>query len=82
MQITNSTMRLVGRPVGVSLISGQGTSGVFCGVQRDEILLLEYMYQDSFALKHYPLTSVRNMLPFPPCHEIPRPGPRPHNRLY
>ncbi len=67
MQITNSILRLTGSPVGVSLINGQGTSGIFCGVQNNDIMLIEYLYQDNFALKHYPVTSVRNIMPFPPC---------------
>ncbi len=76
MQATSSLMRLVGRPVGVSFFNGQGTSGVFCGVRDNKLLLIEYAYQDNFPLKQYPLNELRNVMPFPSCQRIPSP-PRP-----
>ncbi|MNI75126.1 hypothetical protein D3C73_1312530 [compost metagenome] len=58
---------LLRQPVGVSFVNGTGTSGIFCGVQGNEIFILEYLYQDQFATKHYPISSIRRLLPFPDC---------------
>ncbi len=77
MQSTRGLMRYYGQPVGISLMNGQGASGQFCGVKDDQIQIIEYMYQDNFALKQYPLHAVRDVLPFPRCNSIPRPQPRP-----
>lgn len=72
---------LLGKPVGVSLVNGQGTSGILCGVQEGRVYILEYLYQDQFALKHYPLRTIQDIHPFPPCQRQPRP-PRPPRPLY
>lgn len=81
-----SILHMQGRAVGVSFISGQGTSGVLCGIQQNNILLIEYQYQDSFALKRYPLREIQNITPFPSCRSIPNAPqpqpPRPRPRLY
>lgn len=58
---------LINKPVGVSLIDGTGVSGVLCSITNNEIYLMEYLYHTQFALKHYPLNQIRDVLPFPPC---------------
>ncbi len=58
---------LINQPVGVSLMNGQGVSGVLCDITGNEIYLLEYLYQSQFALKHYPFSLIQNIYPFPPC---------------
>ncbi|MEY8348061.1 hypothetical protein AALF16_07035 [Bacillus cereus] len=58
---------LIGQPVGVSLASGQGTSGVLCGVQGGHIYLYEYLYQAQFAMKHYDFRQIQDIHPFPNC---------------
>ena len=59
--------RLVGRPVGVSLRSGQGVSGVLCRVTRNEIQMIQYLYQQQFATFRYDWNQIRDIHPFPPC---------------
>jgi hypothetical protein len=44
---------LLGKPVGVSLVNGQGVSGILCNVYNGEIYLIEYLYHSQFATKHY-----------------------------
>lgn len=58
---------LLNHPVGVSLINGQGVSGILCSITNTEIYLLEYLYQSQFAMKHYPMAQVQNIYPFPRC---------------
>lgn len=58
---------LINKPVGVSLIDGTGVSGILCSITHSEIYLMEYLYHTQFALKHYPLNQIRDVLPFPPC---------------
>ncbi|WP_053957188.1 hypothetical protein [Inediibacterium massiliense] len=59
---------LINQPVGVSLINGQGVSGILCSVSNGEIYLLEYLYHSQFATKHYPFNSIQDIHPFPPCY--------------
>lgn len=59
--------RLIGRPVGVSMRSGQGVSGVLCQVNRNEIVLTQYLYQQQFATFRYDFNQLRDIHPFPPC---------------
>lgn len=68
---------LLQRPVGVSLTNGQGVSGVLCSVDNMHIYLMEYLYQSQFALKHYPIYQIRDILPFPSCAT-----PTPYGPLY
>jgi len=58
---------MINQPVGVSLVNGQGVSGILCSVTNTEIYLLEYLYQSQFAMKHYQLNQVQNVYPFPSC---------------
>ncbi|MGE7871075.1 hypothetical protein [Bacillus paramycoides] len=58
---------LIGRPVGISLINGQGTSGVLCGVQDNQLFLYEYLYQAQFAMKHYDFRQIQDIHAFPNC---------------
>ncbi len=59
---------LIGQPIGISFTSGQGTSGILCGVSEEKLLVLEYMYQSQFALKHYDFQMIQDINGFPPCH--------------
>ncbi len=59
---------LIDQPVGVSLINGQGVSGILCDVTGGEIYLLEYLYQSQFATRHYPLSQIQAIHPFPSCY--------------
>ena len=61
---------LINRPVGVSLINGQGVSGILCGVSGGEIYLMEYLYHDQFATKHYSFNHIQDINPFPPCNSL------------
>lgn len=64
----NNTIRfLINQPVGVSLTDGTGVSGILCSITHNEIYLMEYLYHTQFALKHYLLSQVQNVLPFPSC---------------
>lgn len=79
----NHVHRLIGMPVGVSLINGQGVSGLLCDVRGDMIYLLEYLYRDQFATKHYNFRTIQNIVLFPPCERRPAPPPMPPRpRLY
>ncbi|WP_152391825.1 hypothetical protein [Paenibacillus guangzhouensis] len=58
---------LIGKPVGVSMMDGTGVTGVLCSVQHDDIYLMEYLYHTQFATKHYPLSQIQAVHPFPGC---------------
>jgi len=58
---------LIGRPVGVSLMNGQGVSGILCNAYGGEIYVMEYLYKTQFAMKHYPFQVVQDINPFPNC---------------
>lgn len=64
---------LIKKPVGVSLVNGTGVSGILCTITHKEIYLLEYLYNTQFALKQYPLSQIRDVLPFPSCDNSPQP---------
>lgn len=57
---------LIGQPVGVSLVNGQGTSGILCGVSNGKLLVYEYLYQAQFALKQYDFFMISDVNGFPP----------------
>ena len=59
---------LVGKPIGISFKNGQGASGVLCGLSESKILVIEYLYQDQFALKSYDTFLIRSIHGFPPCY--------------
>ncbi len=59
---------LINQPVGVSLVNGQGVSGILCSVTNGEIYLIEYLYQTQFATKHYPFSQIQDINPFPRCY--------------
>lgn len=59
---------LINQPVGVSLINGQGVSGILCSVSNGEIYLLEYLYHTQFATKHYPFEQIQDIHLFPKCN--------------
>ncbi len=67
MPVQTDLNYLINQPVGVSLMNGQGVSGVLCDISDTEIYLLEYLYQSQFALKHYPFSQIQFVHPFPPC---------------
>jgi hypothetical protein len=62
---------LINQPVGVSLINGQGVSGILCYIANGEIYLLEYLYHTQFATKHYPFSQIQDIHPFPKCYPTP-----------
>ncbi|MFC0215509.1 hypothetical protein ACFFK0_24245 [Paenibacillus chartarius] len=59
--------RLMGQPAGISLINGQGVSGVICNVDRGQVEVLQYLYGFQFATFHYALDEIADILPFPNC---------------
>lgn len=64
--------QLVGQPVGVSLVNGQGVSGVLCSITGGILVIQEYLYQNQFAAKQYPFYTVQDVNPYPGCY-IPTP---------
>ena len=36
---------LIGQPIGISFINGQGTSGVLCSAHDGQLYVYEYLYQ-------------------------------------
>lgn len=60
---------LIGQPIGVSLKNGLSVSGVLCDANEDEILLLEYMYQEKFIQNQYEYKSIKGIYMFPYCRE-------------
>jgi hypothetical protein len=58
---------LVGQPIGVSFVNGQGTSGILCGASDGKLLVIEYLYQSQFALKQYDIYTIQDLHRFPPC---------------
>lgn len=60
---------LINKPIGVSFANGQGTSGILCSVENEEIYLLEYLYYTQFALKHYAFDEIQDIHPFPKCYD-------------
>lgn len=63
---------LTGSPVGISFADGTGTSGILCGLENGEVLMMEYLYHSQFAMKHYPLSSVQDVHSFPACAPVVR----------
>lgn len=55
---------LVGQPIGVSFVNGQGTSGILCGASDGKLLVIEYLYQSQFALKQYDFYTIRIYIGF------------------
>ena len=64
---------LTNQPVGVSLVNGQGVSGILCRFDSEGIYLMEYLYQSQFATKHYLYGQIQNITSFPSCYPIPTP---------
>lgn len=73
-------MYLIGQPVGVSLVNGQGVTGVLCSISHGEVYLLEYLYQNQFATKHYSFNQIQDINAFPGCalpgNSFPSSSPR------
>ncbi len=67
MAIPFNVNNMIGQPVGVSLADGTGTSGVLCSVTSSQIQLYEYLYQEQYALKTYPVARVQDITTFPHC---------------
>ncbi len=44
---------LTGQPVGISLVNGQGASGVLCQIGTERIYVLQYLYHSQFATMQY-----------------------------
>jgi len=68
--------RLIGQPVGVSLMNGQGVSGVLCSISNGEVYIMEYLYHTQFATKHYSFDEIQDIRPYPGC-AMPGPPPGP-----
>jgi hypothetical protein len=60
---------LMNQPIGVSFVDGTGTSGVFCGISGEKLLVLEYLYHEQFALKQYDVFTVQDIHGYPGCPE-------------
>jgi hypothetical protein len=58
---------LMGKPVGVSFINGQGTSGILCDARDGKLFVMEYLYQAQFALKQYDFQQISDINGFPGC---------------
>lgn len=58
---------LIGRPIGISFINGQGTSGVLCSAHDGQLYVYEYLYQAQFAMKHYDFRQIQDIHAFPNC---------------
>ncbi len=67
MPSKNQFEDLLGKPIGISFWNGQGTSGVLCDYAANTLYVVEYMYQDKFALKQYSTAAIQDVHPFPPC---------------
>jgi len=68
---------LLRKPVGVSLADGTGVSGILCDVQGGEVYLLEYLYRNQFATRHYSFGQIQDINPYPACGPSPAPQPYP-----
>lgn len=67
---------LINQAVGVSLVNGQGVSGILCRFDSEGIYLMEYLYRTQFATKHYRYGQIQDIIPFPSCFPVPTPfGP-------
>lgn len=64
---------LIGNTIGISFKDGTGTSGIFCGNSGNTLFVMEYLYQDQFAMKQYPFEMISDVNPFPPCRLQPAP---------
>lgn len=53
--------------VGVSLANGQGTAGKLCSFDSEGIYLLEYLYHQQFAMKHYRYGEIQDVMLYPSC---------------
>jgi len=67
---------MIGKPIGISFCNGQGTSGVLCNVRNDVLYVMEYLYQNQFATKHYSFSIIQDVHMFPSCQDRPRSGRR------
>ncbi|WP_153731793.1 hypothetical protein [Sporosarcina obsidiansis] len=70
---------LIGQPIGVSFMNGQGTTGILCGISDGKLQIIEYLYQVQFALKQYDLYTIQDINEFPLC---PNQQYLHHQRLY
>jgi hypothetical protein len=65
--LEQKAMGLIGRAVGISLNSGQGVSGVVCGVNSGQIFMMQYLYNTQFATFHYSFNEIQDIHAFPSC---------------
>ena len=59
--------KLIGKPVGVALVNGQGVAGILCDIRNGEIFLLQFLFGTQFATFRFPLRQVRTITRFPSC---------------
>ncbi|MGR5997409.1 hypothetical protein ACT7DF_17625 [Bacillus cereus] len=63
---------LIGRPIGISFINGQGTSGVLCSAHDGQLYVYESFIKLRFAMKHYDYRQIQDIHAFPNCpHQNP-----------
>ncbi len=63
---------LIGRPIGISFMNGQGTTGVLCSAHDGQLYVYEYLYQSQFAMKHYDFRQIQDIHAYPNCpHQNP-----------
>jgi hypothetical protein len=67
MQWQQKIRYLLGQPIGISFINGQGSSGILCGTSGEKLLVMEYLYQAQFALKQYDFYMIQDIHGFPAC---------------
>lgn len=58
----------VNQPVGISLMNGQGVSGVLCSYDNNTVFLMQYLYHTQFATMQYQFAQIQNIMPFPSCN--------------
>ena len=63
---------LMGQPIGITFINGQGTSGVLCKEFDGKIQIIEYLYNTQFAIKQYDKEIIQDIHGFPSCQKQPR----------
>ncbi|MFD1954999.1 hypothetical protein ACFSL6_12680 [Paenibacillus thailandensis] len=63
----SKALTLIGKPVGMSMADGTGVSGILCNVEKEQVVIMQYLYHSQFASKRYPFQSVRDIYPFPGC---------------
>jgi hypothetical protein len=64
-KLKRKAKKLIGKPIGIDFEDGTGNSGVLADVDNEQIYVVQYMYWDMFATKHYELKEIKNIHEFP-----------------